>query len=137
MRAGGLASAAALSLVARRAADRTAGAAPPVAAGQMLDSIGLTSVEQPPCVNSEQLPDKVPVAIPPVLTPNPLIDAYLRALPERKRWLIGLTTSLSAWYTFDPKLVDATQNLCGGGGALRRAGPNRKGKPSLVSPDLS
>ena len=27
------------------------------------------------------------------------------ALPEGKRWLISLTTSLSAWYALDPKLV--------------------------------
>jgi hypothetical protein len=74
-------------------------------ASQMLDSIELTSIELPPCVRGDQLPEKAPVIIPPTITANPLIDAYLLALPEGKRWLIPLTTSLSAWYALDPKLV--------------------------------
>lgn len=73
-------------------------------ASQMLDSIELTSVELPPCARGDQLPEKAPFIIPPV-TANPLIDAYILTLPAGKRWLIPLTTSLSAWYALDPKLV--------------------------------
>ena len=74
-------------------------------ASQMLDSIELTSVELPACVSSNQLPEKASAVIPPTIAADPLIDAYLLALPEGKRWLIPLTTSLSAWYALDPKLV--------------------------------
>lgn len=73
-------------------------------ASQMLDSIELTSVELPPCVRGDQLPEKAPVIIP-AATADPLIDAYLLTLPAGRRWLIPLTTSLSAWYALDPKLV--------------------------------
>ena len=80
-------------------------------AGQMLDSIGVTSVELPACVNHDQLPEKAPPAfyldLPADLHPgNGLsIDQYLLALPRHKRWLIPLATTMSAWYALDPKLV--------------------------------
>ena len=74
-------------------------------ASQMLESIELTSVELPACVSGEQLPEKAPLVIPPSLAVDPLIDAYLLTLPQSKRWLVPLTTSLSAWYALDPKLV--------------------------------
>ena len=33
------------------------------------------------------------------------IEKYLLTLPSHKRWLIPLTTTMSAWYALDPKLV--------------------------------
>lgn len=82
-------------------------------ASQMLDSIGVTSVALPACVNQEQLPEKAPAPsplyheLPADLHPgNGLsIDQYLLALPKHKRWLIPLATTMSAWYALDPKLV--------------------------------
>ena len=74
-------------------------------ANLMLDSIQLTSVELPACVNREQLPEKAPPVSPPELATYPLIDRYLLSLSAHKRWVIPLTTTLSAWYALDPKLV--------------------------------
>jgi soluble lytic murein transglycosylase-like protein len=80
-------------------------------ANQMLDSIELTSVELPACVTHAQLPEKAPAPIAPSAQLNPaseaspLIDRYLLSLATHKRWLIPLTTTLSAWYALDPKLV--------------------------------
>lgn len=72
----------------------------------MLDNIQLTSVELPACVNQEQLPEKAPPPVlPPELATDPLIDQYLLSLSAHKRWVIPLTTTLSAWYALDPKLV--------------------------------
>ncbi len=72
----------------------------------MLDNIQLTSVELPACVNGEQLPEKAPPPVPPPeLAATPLIDDYLLSLSAHKRWVIPLTTTLSAWYELDPKLV--------------------------------
>ena len=75
-------------------------------ANLMLDSVQLTSVELPACVNREQLPEKAPLPVAPSeLATYPLIDRYLLSLPAHKRWVIPLTTTLSAWYALDPKLV--------------------------------
>ena len=78
-------------------------------ANQMLDNVQLTSVELPACVTHAQLPEKAPAPIvhgPPLdLVASPLIDRFLLSLPAYKRWLIPLTTTLSAWYELDPKLV--------------------------------
>lgn len=81
-------------------------------AGQMLESIGVTSVELPACVSQDQLPEKAPAQpyyhdLPADLHPgNGLsIDQYLLALPKHKRWLIPLATTMSKWYALDPKLV--------------------------------
>ncbi len=76
-------------------------------ANLMLDNIQLTSVELPACVNRAQLPEKVPppVSPPELATADPLIDRYLQSLSAHKRWVIPLTTTLSAWYALDPKLV--------------------------------
>ncbi len=75
-------------------------------AGQMLDSIELSGLELPACVNQDQLPEKAP---PPVdynlASAKPLIDQLLLSLPANKRWVIKLTNTLSAWYSLDPKLV--------------------------------
>ena len=78
---------------------------------QMLDNIQLTSVELPACVTHEQLPEKAPAPV--VHAPQPeqvsgassAIDNFLLSLPDRKRWVIPLTTTLSEWYALDPKLV--------------------------------
>lgn len=80
-------------------------------ASQMLENIQLTSVELPACVTHEQLPEKVPAPV--VRAPQPeqasgassAIDNFLLSLPDRKRWVIPLTTTLSEWYSLDPKLV--------------------------------
>ncbi len=76
-------------------------------ASQMLDSIELTAVELPACVNQAQLPEKAPPPIAKRLLPDasPLLDQFLLTLPAHKRWIIPLTTSLSVWYALDPKLV--------------------------------
>jgi soluble lytic murein transglycosylase-like protein len=77
-------------------------------ANQMLDSIELTSVELPACVTHAQLPEKAPRPIAQLdlaSGTSPMIDSYLLSLASHKRWLIPLTTTLSAWYGLDPKLV--------------------------------
>ena len=73
-------------------------------ASQMLDSIELTAVELPACVNQAQLPEKAPAPLANA-DASALIDQWLLTLPAHKRWIIPLTTSLSAWYALDPKLV--------------------------------
>lgn len=76
-------------------------------ANLMLDSIELTSIELPACVNLDQLPEKAPPLPPPDLSArtSPSIDQFLLSVPASKRWVIGLTTTLSAWYALDPRLV--------------------------------
>lgn len=80
-------------------------------ASQMLDSIELTSVALPDCVNQDQLPEKAPAPpyhdLPADLHPGSglTISQYLLTLPSNKRWLIPLATTMSAWYALDPKLV--------------------------------
>ena len=75
-------------------------------ASLMLNSIELTSIELPACVKGDQLPEKAPAhAAPGEMAGNPKIDKYLLSLPANKRWLIGLTTTLSPWYALDSKLV--------------------------------
>lgn len=80
-------------------------------ATQMLDSIQLISVELPACVTHAQLPEKAPTPIAHdqlLDSPSgasPLIDRFLLSLATHKRWLIPLTTTLSAWYALDPRLV--------------------------------
>ena len=80
-------------------------------AGKMLDSIQLSSAEMPACVMEAKLPEKAstPVfaGLPVDLLPGeaPSIDRFLQSLPPQKRWVIPLATSLSAWYSLDPRLV--------------------------------
>lgn len=75
-------------------------------AGQMLDSIELTAVELPECVNQRQLPEKAAAPLANVKgNVSAPIDALLQSLPAHQRWIIPLTTTLSAWYALDPKLV--------------------------------
>ena len=79
-------------------------------ASQMLDSIELSSIELPACVNQQQLPEKNPTPVADewsaeLAAAGPSIDQFLLSLPARKRWLIPLATTLSAWYALDPKLV--------------------------------
>ena len=82
-------------------------------AHQMLDTIQLTSAKLPACVNRDELPEKAP-APPPFYHDLPAdlhpgnglsIEKYLLTLPNQKRWLIPLATTMSAWYALDPKLV--------------------------------
>ena len=40
-------------------------------ANQMLDNIELTSIELPPCVRADQLPEKAPIILPPRITADP------------------------------------------------------------------
>lgn len=74
-------------------------------AGEMLDSIELTSTALPACVTHAQLPEKAPPRISPTAEASPLIDNYLLSLAPDKRWIVPLTTTLSTWYSLDPKLV--------------------------------
>lgn len=75
-------------------------------AGQMLDSIELSSIQLPACVNQAQLPEQAPAPkAPPELVADPLIDRFLLSLAAHKRWVIPLATTLSAWYGLDPRLV--------------------------------
>ena len=74
-------------------------------ANEMLDSIELTSVELPACVKHAQLPEKAPPRPGATTAASPLIDGYLLSLAPDKRWIVPLTTTLSTWYSLDPKLV--------------------------------
>ena len=80
-------------------------------AGKMLDSIQLSSAEMPACVTQAKLPEKAPAPVfaglPADVVPGetPAIDRFLQSLPAQKRWVIPLATSLSAWYSLDPRLV--------------------------------
>lgn len=75
-------------------------------ASQMLDSIELSGLELPACVNQDQPPEPAPAPTDYSLaSAKPLIDQVLLSLPANKRWVIKLTTTLSAWYSLDPKLV--------------------------------
>lgn len=80
-------------------------------AGKMLDSIQMSSAELPACVTQAQLPEKAPAPIFNGLRLDlasggaPSIDRLLQSLPAHKRWVIPLATTLSAWYSLDPKLV--------------------------------
>ena len=80
-------------------------------AGKMLDSIQLSSAEMPACVTQAKLPEKAPAplfaGLPVDIVPGeaPAIDRFLQSLPAQKRWVIPLATSLSAWYSLDPRLV--------------------------------
>ena len=80
-------------------------------AGKMLDSIQLSSAEMPACVMQAKLPEKAPTPIFSALATDlapgeaPAIDRFLQELPPKKRWVIPLATSLSAWYALDPRLV--------------------------------
>jgi soluble lytic murein transglycosylase-like protein len=80
---------------------------------EMLETIQLTSAKLPACVNQDELPEQAP-AQPPFYLDLPAdlhpgnglsIEKYLLTLPRRKRWLIPLATTLSAWYALEPKLV--------------------------------
>lgn len=80
-------------------------------AGKMLDSIQMTSAELPACMTTAELPERtsrlsfasLKLDLASGSTPN--IDRFLLSLPANKRWIIPLTTTLSAWYSLDPKLV--------------------------------
>lgn len=80
-------------------------------AGNMLDTIQLSSAEMPTCVMQATLPEKAPTpylaGLPADIMPGetPAIDRFLQSLPAQKRWVIPLATSLSAWYSLDPRLV--------------------------------
>ena len=71
----------------------------------MLDSIELTSTVLPACVTHAQLPERAPPRIRATAEASPLIDSYLLSLAPDKRWIVPLTTTLSTWYSLDPKLV--------------------------------
>ena len=80
-------------------------------AGKMLDSIQITSAELPACVITAELPEKAPqpsfagLQFDIASGSTPSIDRFLLSLPANKRWIIPLATTLSAWYSLDPKLV--------------------------------
>lgn len=80
-------------------------------AGKMLDSIQMTSAELPACVSTAALPEKAPrtsmagLQFDLTTGSTPSIDRFLLSLPSNKRWIIPLATTLSAWYSLDPKLV--------------------------------
>ena len=80
-------------------------------AGKMLDSIQMTSAELPACVITAELPEKAPrlsisgMQFDLASGSTPTIDGFLLSLPPHKRWIIPLATTLSAWYSLDPKLV--------------------------------
>jgi soluble lytic murein transglycosylase-like protein len=77
-------------------------------ARDMLDTVQLRTSELPACVTD---PSAVPER--PQATVMARIDASryvnidhrLAALPESKRWIIGLVSTLAGWYSVDPKLI--------------------------------
>ena len=74
-------------------------------ADEMLESIELTSVELPACVTHGHLPEKAPPRLDAAAGASPLIDTHLLSLAPDKRWIVPLTTTLSTWYSLDPRLV--------------------------------
>ena len=75
-------------------------------AAQMLETIEMTAATLPPCVRSDQAPEKPePPPAKVVIVISQPIDALLAQLPASKQWVIELTHSLSQWYALDPKLV--------------------------------
>lgn len=82
-------------------------------AQQMLENIQLTSAELPACVNHDQLPEKGPAIVAIfngidlnlAANTSPGIDLYLLRMPPAKRWIVPVATTLSAWYSLDPRLV--------------------------------
>jgi hypothetical protein len=71
----------------------------------MLETINFKSQELPPCLSSDELPEKHPPAIIKPAEHAIQIDRYLESLPSNKSWIIDLTTKISDWYDIDPKFV--------------------------------
>ncbi|MDX1914782.1 MAG: transglycosylase SLT domain-containing protein [Methylophilus sp.] len=74
-----------------------------VEAQKMLETIEISSNENPPCVQQDILPEKSPVKLhAPV---SPAIDTYIASLPKSKRWLVDLVEKVANWHQVDSKLV--------------------------------
>lgn len=74
-------------------------------ASDMLETVNFKSQELPPCLSSDELPEKHP---PSIIIPSEhsiQIDRYLESLPSNKLWIIDLTNKISGWYDIDPKFV--------------------------------
>lgn len=74
-------------------------------AQKMLDTINFTTTQLPPCVVEAVLPEKGTSSFAIARTGSDNIDQYLEKLPQNKRWIIDLVSTLSEWYVVDPKLV--------------------------------
>jgi len=76
-------------------------------ARDMLETVQLRTSELPACVTDPSALPERPTAAFPTLDSARYgnIDKRLAALPESKRWVIGLVSTLAGWYAIDPKLV--------------------------------
>lgn len=76
-------------------------------ARDMLDTIQLRTSDLPACVtDAAVLPEKPVIKVASIDTKRYAnIDKRLAALPESKRWIIDLVSTLAGWYSVDPKLI--------------------------------
>ena len=74
-------------------------------AQNMLETIHMTSVALPACLNSEALPEKA-IRPPKVVVAAPSgIEKFLETVPKDRRWVIDLVSPLARWHSVDPKLI--------------------------------
>jgi soluble lytic murein transglycosylase-like protein len=64
-------------------------------AQKMLETINYSTTDLPACVIEAVAPEKALAEI----------DVHIDNLPESKRWVVDLVSTLSDWYGIDPKLV--------------------------------
>ena len=64
-------------------------------AQKMLETINYTTSDLPACVLQAVAPEKALAAI----------DVQIDNLPENKRWVVDLVSTMSDWYDIDPKLI--------------------------------
>lgn len=76
-------------------------------ARDMLDTVQLTTDELPSCVTDPSaLPERPKAKVAAVDMKRYInIDRRLAALPESKRWIVDLVSTLAGWYSIDPKLI--------------------------------
>lgn len=72
-------------------------------ARDMLDTVQLRTTELPGCMNDPSvLPERPGTEM---ISKYANIDQRLAALPKSKRWVIDLVSTLSRWYSIDPRLI--------------------------------
>lgn len=71
------------------------------ASQKMLETVEVSLLELPACVQAEVDPQKAPAE--PAQQAN--IDHYVAGLSKDKRWILQLVDTIATWYQVDPKLV--------------------------------
>lgn len=74
-------------------------------AQKMLETINYTTTQLPRCVMEAVLPEKGAASLAVAQNATGGIDTYIAALPESKRWIVDLVSTLAEWNMVDPKLV--------------------------------